>query len=144
MWCRCVRGREVRRIHKDKLDALAGVRFRRSDITELVELAATYHQRFNGPALPDYMLLYAPITRQQPATTELVARRAFVEAVEGVWRERRGGRGRAAFSSKTKKLDGPLLRLLRELFVAMGEQPPSDATLYDDIIAIEQQHERRR
>lgn len=130
-------------ICKDELDKLAKVEFSWSDIQELVELANTYAGRFSGE-VPDFMLEHAPITRQSPRLTELDARRAFVEAVEGVWRQRYGRPGRGAFASKGKKFDGPLLRLFEALFVAMGEKPPSCSTLYDDIMFVATRRERQR
>jgi hypothetical protein len=88
--------------------------------------------------------MLADVTVGSPKTVELEARRAFIDAAEGVWRERRRKRGRGSFVSRHKGRDGPLLRLLRYLFIAAGEVPPSPTTLDDDIRWLETQRERKR
>jgi len=136
------------RIDKDELGRLARVKFDWSDIAELVELATVYRERFQGPPLPDFML--ADAVRLLP--TELEARRAFVEAVEGIWRERHRKRGGSSYRAVIRKRiqvnqlhDGPLLRLLLALFQAMGEpNPPSATTLHHDLTFLRNHRERKR
>ena len=114
------------------------------DIGDFVDLCTCYRERFRGPPLPDFMLLDSPVTQQLPATTEQEARRAFVAAVEAIWRERRrrGGHG-SAYRHERDAHDGPLLWLLLILFNAMGEpNPPSMATLHHDIVAVTSGRER--
>jgi hypothetical protein len=138
------------RIDKDELEKLAKVKFSWSDIAELVGRTTDYRERFQGPPLPDFMLVDA--TRSSP-TTELEARRAFVEAVEGVWHERSRKRGPgSSYQSIIRKRvfvkqihEGPLLRLLLTLFQAMGEaESPSPATLHHDLNFLRTSCERNR
>src|SRR5690242_1524088 len=105
-----------------------------SNKAELVALCTAYRERFSGPSV-DFMLVDAPITTQLPATIERETRRAFVEAVEGIWCERRRKRGRGSTYLWDKEAyDGPLLRLLIKVFEAMDEPyPPSRATLHHDL-----------
>jgi hypothetical protein len=138
------RRRRPVRIDRDELNTLAGVEFTWGDIGDLVELCTVYRERFCGPPPPDFMLADAPVTKQPPATTEQEARRAFVAAVEAIWRERwqKGGHG-SAYRWEREAHDGPLLRLLHKLFEAMGEpNPPSVAALHHDIVAVTNERER--
>jgi hypothetical protein len=129
------------RIDKDELDAVAGVEFSWREIAELVDLCTIYAERFREP-MPDWAFAYS---WQPPEAVELAARRAFVGAVEGVWRERRRRRGRGSFYSRHARYDGPLVRLLLKLFKAMGEpNPPSAATLHHDLTFLQGCGERNR
>jgi hypothetical protein len=108
----------------------------------LADLCTIYSERFQGPPL-----------HRTALAAELAARRAFVEAVEGVWRECRRKRGRGSSYREVirqrevvKKVhDGPLLRLLLKLFEAMREpNPPSAATLHHDLDFLRTGRERTR
>jgi hypothetical protein len=131
-------------LDKEQLELLADVKFEWSDLRLLVELCTIYHERFRGPPLPELMLDDA--MEQAPPTAELEARRAFVDAVEGVWRERRRKRGRGSSYRYDKEIhDGPLLQLLLKLFEAMGEPNPLSAdTLHHDLQALHSGRERKR
>jgi hypothetical protein len=138
---RRTRVRRPIRIDWNELDALADTSFTWSEVGELVDLCTIYAERFREP-VTDYILTC--VDEQSPKRVELEARRAFVEAVEGVWRESRRRPGRGSFVSRHKGRDGPLLRLLQKLFVAAGEAPPSPTTVHDDIVWLERQRERKR
>jgi hypothetical protein len=134
------------RIDKEELDALAGVTFEWSDVAELVDLVSTYVERFGGPPLADYLLDHSWERHSQPSRMELEGRRAFVEAVEGVWRERcrRTGLG-AHYDPDDEIHSGPLVKLLQYLLRAAGEaKPPSAATLAHDVKFLATGRERRR
>jgi hypothetical protein len=142
------------RLDKDRLEELAKVTFTWSDVEDFVEICTDYSRRFRGP-IPDFMLYDSPITRQLPETIELEARRAFVEAVEGIYRERVRRRGGSAYNHLRVEAGdrahdpaepthtGPLIDLLQELFRAMNEpDPPSAATLHHDLEFIRTHTER--
>jgi len=144
-----VRLRRPIRLDKEELEELAGVTFSGNDVAELAELATIYAERFRGPPVPDFILADLPKpTARTARAAELAARRAFVEAVEGVWRECRSRRGRgSSYRQKegTGVHDGPLLRLLRNLFAAIDEQnTPSAATLHHDLDFLHTGRERTR
>jgi hypothetical protein len=74
---------------------------------------------------------------------ELEARRAFVAAVEAVWRERRRRRGRGSYYNVKEELHaGPLLWLVQYLLAAAGERLPSAHTLHHDLKLLATNRER--
>ncbi len=123
-------------LDRERLEKLAGVKFSDNDFCELVELTAAVAERFQGPASPDFMLDDAWKERwhQQPRQIEMDVRRAFVEAVEGVWHEC-GATGLGSYYNKEEaKHTGRLNLLLQELLRAVGEDKPGlAATLHHDI-----------
>jgi hypothetical protein len=131
------------RIDKDELDAAAGVEFAWEDVEYFVDVFSDYAGRHDRQRLPDYIL-----ERSRPEDTrryELEARRAVVDAVEGVWRERRRRRGRGAHYDPEQEVHaGPLVRLVQYLLAAAGERPPSAATLYHDLKFLATNRERAR
>jgi hypothetical protein len=137
------------RLNWKELNELSGVTFDWSDIEYLVDLCTIYRERFCEPRPPDCKFPYHPKpTPRTERAAELAARRAFIEAVEGIWRDRRRKRGRGASYRHHQGKgvhDGPLLRLLKALFVAMREpNPPTPATLSHDLTALARGRERTR
>jgi hypothetical protein len=123
------------RLDKEELEALAGVEFTVYDLVHLVDLCTIYTERFRDPVpVPEFMKP-KPTAHNAARAADLEARRAFVEAVEGIWRERYRKRDYgSSYSWKYDRYDGLLLRLLRKLFEAMREpNPPSSATLHHDL-----------
>jgi hypothetical protein len=129
------------RIDKDKLSKVAGVSFTDRDICELVAACTEYKKRSWQPALKKFMLKDIV----QRSVHERQTRQSFVEEVRGIWDERRRKRGRGSSYSRHKgRFDGPLIRLLADLFKAMDESPPNWATLHTDILAAETGVQRNR
>jgi hypothetical protein len=119
------------RIDWYRLNKIAKVQFTADDIHELVDLASDYVRRFGDEPVPDFMLEYAVKCH----TTDKEVRRAFVEAFEGIWRERLRRRGRGAYYNLfDAKHTGPLVRLIQHLLRgARDPNPPSAAVLFHDI-----------
>lgn len=118
-----------------ELERLSGVRFSERDLAELVDLVSIYANRFHPDPEPtlDFMLVDAVLL----GSTDRDARRAFIEAVEGVWRSRSSKPHTLGsyFDPEKKYHDGPLIRLLLRLFEAMGGPVPAASTLHDDLVS---------
>jgi hypothetical protein len=136
---------------KDQLAQSAGVKFSWSDIQKLVELAAIYMERFQEPAeVPIWMI--KDVVVHNPRRREREARRAFVGAVEVIWRDC-GASGPAFYYLVGEGVhDGPLLNLLDYLFIMMGESNakgafPGASTLQHDLQFLhhgrEREHKRK-
>lgn len=130
-----------------KLERIGCVKIDPIHINELVELLKIYEHRFKDPPLSRTLMKMQRdwIGYRRPRRAELDARRAFVEAVEGVWREC-GGRKRGAHFDAIKDVySGPLVTLIQELFRGFGStNPPSAATLHHDLKFLATGRERRR
>jgi hypothetical protein len=114
-------------IDNGKLERLAGVKFGASDIDWLERFTANYAEHFNEPPPPDYLLGHKRDDRLTP-------RRAFIWAVEDLWRQRwRRNEHGWHYNRHKGHYDGPLLRLLLYLFEAAGGKVPSAATIVGDL-----------
>lgn len=139
------------RIDKDELSKRAGVEFHWSDIPILVEVTSDYIGRFRDrETLPDFMLDASCKPEHEASDKE--ARRAFVHAVEGVWRFRAhqvnpakySGLGAfpvkglgARYNPLMGKSTGPMVDLLLYLLRAAGEPKPQEPdTLFHDLKAL--------
>jgi len=115
----------------------SGLKFSRT----LTVLTTDYGQRLERLRLPDFMLVDA--ARAEPGTTELTARRAFVEAVWETWRDCQRPRQRRKRDERRRNHTRPgrggtnkeFINLLVELFAAIGEKP-SITTLRHDLEVI--------
>jgi hypothetical protein len=116
---------------KDKLDKLARVEFSWSDIVDLAEVASAYAERANEPPLPGFLLQ----NYQYHQPSDLAPRREFMMGAEWIWRDRLRTSEPGFYSSRSKRFDGPLLRLLQYLFEVVGEPPPSPSTLVGELKA---------
>lgn len=171
------------RIDKDKLSKLGGAEFEWCDVEILVEVTSDYVGRWRDEPLPKFMLGQSddrdrPRPRWWPdmldrfdlpneplayslreTASEMEARRAFVDAVEAVWRFRRHRANPKKFSAlgvlpikglgahydpMTDTHTGPMIRLLRYLFVAAGATSPGVHTLFHDLKALATGNERKR
>ena len=133
------------RIDRDELNALSGVKFDYDDTAELAEITAIYVGRFaRRSALPDFIVVDAVKQNSDPRRTERDARRAFVAAVEGIWRDRWRKKGHgSSYQPDAEIHDGPLIRLLQYLLAAAGEKtPPSNSTLHHDLSFLYSARER--
>lgn len=130
-----------------KLERIGRVKIDPLHVNELVELLKIYEHRFKEPTLSRLLIERQRdwIGFRRPRRAELDARRAFVEAVEGVWRECGGQRRGAHFDVENEVHSGPLVMLIQELFRVFGNtNPPSAATLHHDLKFLATGRERRR
>jgi len=113
----------------EALRRAAGVDLELSDLMTLADLAAIYSER---------------------DLFDQHARRAFIEAVWETWRDCRRRRPRRKRDERRRSYRRPAyggtnrhcLRLLLELFNAIGEKPPSVATLRHDLPLVKTGRER--
>jgi hypothetical protein len=134
-------------IDQAKLNELAGVDFDLNDVVELAELAAIYVHRFDqSEVVPNWLAaeIWTSDAAQRPRKASRDARRAFVEAVEGIWRQRKRARGYGShYDNDAKTHYGPLIALIQELFRAAGEErPPMNTTLHHDLVFLYTARER--
>jgi hypothetical protein len=131
----------------EKLERVAGVKLDRNHVNELVELLTIYEQRFKEPAISKLLLKRQRdwVGFRRPRRAERDARRAFVEAVEGIWRECGGKTQGSYYDPHEETHTGPLVLLLQELFRAINtSNSPSAATLHHDITFVYTGRERDR
>ncbi len=131
-----------------RLSELAGVEFSDEDATDLTQMTARFINR--NHLSKEEMDWWSRVPRQflddlkPQRTRDRNARRAWVEFVEGTWRDRRG-RGSGSHYNDWKEVHtGPLIRLLQELLCAAGEpEPPSARTLHRDLVFLYTGRENR-
>jgi hypothetical protein len=106
-------------IDREKLDALADVIFTDDDIHDLVDLTSTYAGRFQGDQhMPIWMAIDG--IKKLPSASEFIARRAYVEAVFHIWRDRKRTRSYGtAYRPYQEIHDGPAIQLLQYLLRAL-------------------------
>jgi hypothetical protein len=125
-------------LNRARLELVSGARFGDDGVEELQELFTMYTER--GADLtpmpfwdPDHIV---PVAQQESR-----ALRALVEGVWMVWLEH-GGQGHGGRWDVDPDVNGPVIRLLQELFQQNGIKPPSARTLRRALQAVQQEEAR--
>ena len=120
-------------LDKEQLELASGLELAWQDIFDFVDVLTDYENRKETAVVPDFIAREIEAVRVSGHRNfEMEARQSIVAFVERVWRERGGGSGGAHYSKTRRRHEGPLIELLLNLFLAIGETP-TRSTLFHDI-----------